>query len=211
MSTLCLSRTQDIPSLFMSRWMLITLNLDVVVLVLDDVDHDEPGWCSSSNWEPQADALYHLGDFEHALVFYHRGLRYQVQSNTYVLSFIAPAVSLMILKVNTRNTDRKLFHIFDLSAVAHHPSLYYFRIFADFPPKTPKYSDLASGGQRRLSPMLLDQKWNIQLYQDWDFFPAQVMAYFDTMSEVVKAIPQRVLAQPPHVIRFIFSCHFHVK
>ena len=23
----------------------------------------------------QADALYHLGDFEHALVFYHRGLR----------------------------------------------------------------------------------------------------------------------------------------
>ena len=24
----------------------------------------------------QADALYHLGDFEHALVFYHRGLRW---------------------------------------------------------------------------------------------------------------------------------------
>ena len=23
----------------------------------------------------QADALYHLGDFEHALVYYHRGLR----------------------------------------------------------------------------------------------------------------------------------------
>lgn len=162
MSTLCLSRTPGIPWLFMSRWRLTMLNLDDVVL--DDVDHDEPWWRSSSNWEPQADALYHLGDFEHALVYYHRGLRYQVQSNTYVRSFIAPAVSLMILKVNTRNTDRKLFHIFDLSAVAHHPSLYYFRIFADFPPKTPKYSDLASGGQRRLSPMLLDQKWKMQLY-----------------------------------------------
>ena len=210
MSTLCLGRTQDIPSLFMSRWMLITLNLDVVVLVLDDVDHDEPGWCSSSNWEPQADALYHLGDFEHALVYYHRGLRYQVQSNTYVRSFIAPAVSWVILNLlpewQTKNSSISV-----ILAVVHYPSLYgfpvcadYFRIFADFPPKTPKYSDLASGGQRRLSPMLLDQKWNMRLYKDREFLPAQVITYFDTMSEVVKAIPQRVLAQPPHVIRF--SC-----
>ena len=112
----------------MSRWMLATLNLDDVVL--NDVDHGEPWWRSSSNWEPQADALYHLGDFEHALVFYHRGLRYQVQSNTYVCSFTAPAVSLVILKVNTKMTKNPSISV--ILAVAHYPSLYGFPVCADY-------------------------------------------------------------------------------
>ena len=82
----------------------------------------------------QADALYHLGDFEHALVFYHRGLRceeiWHPPSNPVV--------------INQNLLARASDCIFDL--------------FAGFPPKSLKSSALVSEEQRRQSLMLSDQR-----------------------------------------------------
>ena len=43
----------------------------------------------------QADALYHLGDFEHALVFYHRGLRWVHTPGDQVTRWVQVAKSVL--------------------------------------------------------------------------------------------------------------------
>ena len=79
----------------------------------------------------KADALYHLGNFEHALVFYQRGLRNSTQDPE-------------IFRLGIKRATKAI--------------------------------------KNAIGPKVLD--------------------YFNTMSDIVSIIPQSVLAQPPHQIRF---------